>query len=419
MTVEVAFESERGARPTLNAHLPAKIDGASFTDILQYGWVVDAEGTLLSGVKRKIRYGRAPGKHASLAEALSSTVGSSAESGQVIGCMISGGLDSSVVLAALAGATDKTIHTFTIAFGESDDEIANAKLVADAFGTTHHIVRFKIPEVLDKARSWARLSPSGRFVYLPVLEEAARLGIDTLFSGEGGDEAFAGYAQRYLRMLKYKGYRPARRLARLASFLPGKYGRLMGILGHTGSFEEFYAAWQARVPGMRGGHGIPSSGSEADWMVKVLRLERDLKLVDYLAHVQCCSAAYGVKVEYPLLDASVESFSSPGEWSRMWDGSTLHGKYPLVEALKTLASPEVVNNATRPKHGFSPPSMDKWWQMGLCELHKETLKGPLKGLLPRSLVELEDQPSPGKRSLYAAALDAWCVDRFIQGSPGA
>ena len=153
-------------------------------------------------------------------------------------------------------------------------------------------------------------------------------------------------------------------------------------------------------------------------MVKVLRVERDLKLVDYLAHVQCCSAAYGLKVEYPLLDASVESFSSPAQWSRMWDGSTLHGKYPLVEALKTMASTEVVKNATRPKHGFSPPSMEKWWQMGLCEMHKQTLDGPLRALLPRSLVELEDRPSRGKRSLYAAALDAWCVHKFLEGRPG-
>jgi len=418
MTVEVLFESERGARPTLSAHLPSRIDDASFVDILRYGWVVDGEGTLLSGVRKKIRYDRAPGKHASLAEALSSAARRSAESSRVVGCMISGGLDSSVVLAALAGATDKTIHTFTIAFGESDDEIANAKLVADAFGTTQHIISFNISGVLEKAESWAKLSPSGRFVYLPVLEEAARSGVDTLFSGEGGDEVFAGYAQRYLRMLKYKRYRSARGLARLASFLPGRYGRLTGILGHTGSFEEFYAAWQSRVPGMQGGHGIPTSGSEADWMVKVLRLERDLKLVDYLAHVQCCSIAYGVKVEYPLLDGSVESFSSAAEWSRMWDGCTLHGKYPLVEALKTMASPEVVRNATRPKHGFSPPSMEKWWQMGLCEMHKQTLDGPLRALLPRSLVELEDRPSRGKRSLYAAALDAWCVHKFLEGRPG-
>jgi len=418
MTIQISFESQRGAWPTLNAHLPARIDEASFVDVIRYGWVVDAEGTLLSGVKKKIRYDGTRGPRTNLAEALSSAIGRSVEKSHGVGCMISGGVDSTIVLAALAGVTDKTIHAFTVAFGESDDETARAKLAADAFGATHHIVWFKIPEVLEKARTWARLSPSGRLVYLPVLEEAARLGIDTLFSGEGGDEAFAGYAQRYLRMLKYYRYRPTRRLAGLASFLPGRWGRVAGILRHTASFEDFYAAWQTRVPDMRGGHGIPADDGAEDWIARILRLERQLKLVDYLAHIHCCSVAYGVNVEYPLLEPSVESFSSPREWTRMWDGHTLHGKYPLVEALKTMAPPEIVRNATMPKHGFSPPSMDKWWSMGLCELHKETLKGPLRDMLPRSMVELGDKPSAGKRSLYAAALDAWCVDRFIQGSPG-
>ncbi len=418
MSVQISFEGQRGAWPTLNAHFPSRIDEASFIDIIRYGWVVDAQCTLLSGVKKKIRYERTPGPQTSLAEALSSAVARSVEKSHAVGCMISGGLDSTIVLAALAGVTDKTIHAFTIAFGESDDETARAKLVADAFGVTHHTLWFKIPEALEKARTWAKLSPSGRFVYLPVLEEAARLGIDTLFSGEGGDEAFAGYAQRYLRMLKYHKYRPARRLAGPASLLPGRWGRMAGILGHTAFFEEFYAAWQTRVPDIRGGHEIPAGEGGEDWMARILRLERNLKLVDYLAHIQCCSVAYGVKVGYPLLDASVESFSSTREWSRMWDGHTLHGKYPLVEALKTMASPEIVRNATMPKHGFSPPSMDKWWSMGLCELHKETVRGPLRDLLPRSLLELGDKPSAGKRSLYAAALDAWCVDKFIQASPG-
>lgn len=401
----------------LRDHLPCEMDKGSFHDVLRYGGVMSTEGTLLSGVTRAISYDDSGVKASSLADALCGAVLGAIRGRSRVGCMVSGGIDSSLVLAALRKVTDGPIDAFTVAFPGGDGELQKASTVARSLGANHHVVPFDIPDILRRAEGWARVSPYGRFPYMAVLEEASKKGIEVLFSGEGGDEAFAGYAQRYSRMLKYKRFRSGRWLASPLAFLPGRYGRYMAILAHTGTFADFYAWWQSRI-------WIPARNEAlekwngSDWMKAMMGFERTVRLVDYLSHLQCYSVASRIPLEFPLLDRAVESFSTPDNWRLMWDGSTMYGKYPLVEALKSMAPSEVVEIATRPKHGFSPPPMDLWWKEGLSKLHQETLASPLVELLPKELKDLEAGASRSKAMLYATALDAWCVGKFLEGSQG-
>ncbi|MBM3523021.1 MAG: asparagine synthase (glutamine-hydrolyzing), partial [Alphaproteobacteria bacterium] len=116
-----------------------------------------------------------------------------------VGAFLSGGLDSSAIVAAAAEIGLREIHTFSIA-GEdagADDELPDARLVAERFGTLHHEI------VLTKARFDAIMDDCLRQMDEPyadatcipmfVLAEAARQHVKVAMSGEGADETLCGY----------------------------------------------------------------------------------------------------------------------------------------------------------------------------------------------------------------------------------
>jgi len=123
-----------------------------------------------------------------------------------VGVLLSGGIDSTVVLSCAAQETSKRISTFTIGFGgeEFDDERPFAREVAERFGTEHH-------EITISAQDFSSFLPAYvRHMEEPVCEapaialhyvsKLARQFVKVVLSGEGGDEAFAGY-QTYRNLL--------------------------------------------------------------------------------------------------------------------------------------------------------------------------------------------------------------------------
>ena len=117
-----------------------------------------------------------------------------------VGVLLSGGVDSTAVLSYAAERTQKEINTFTVGFADPGvvDERPYAKLAAEAFGSRHH-------EMTISAADFAAFMP--QYVWHmeePVCEppaiamyyvsKLARNYVKVLLSGEGGDEAFAGYS---------------------------------------------------------------------------------------------------------------------------------------------------------------------------------------------------------------------------------
>ncbi len=117
-----------------------------------------------------------------------------------VGVLLSGGVDSTAVLSLAVNGTDKNISSFTVGFsgGEVADERPYARLAAETYGTQHH-------DMTITARDFAAFMP--QFVWHmeePVCEppaiamyyvsKLARNYVKVLLSGEGGDEAFAGYS---------------------------------------------------------------------------------------------------------------------------------------------------------------------------------------------------------------------------------
>src|SRR5581483_4638208 len=116
-----------------------------------------------------------------------------------LGALLSGGIDSSIVVAEMAKAPGR-VRTFTVGFGDDRyDERLYARAVAARYGTEHEeiVVEPDVAELLPRlARSFDE--PLGDEAALPqlVVSELARRHVTVALTGDGGDEAFAGY-ERY------------------------------------------------------------------------------------------------------------------------------------------------------------------------------------------------------------------------------
>ncbi len=117
-----------------------------------------------------------------------------------LGAMLSGGTDSSTVVGLMARSSSRPIKTFSIGFPQADfDESHYARLVAQKFGTDHHELILD-PNIFDTVEKLTRTleEPFGDSSMLPTyyISCLARQHVTVALSGDGGDEAFAGY-ERY------------------------------------------------------------------------------------------------------------------------------------------------------------------------------------------------------------------------------
>jgi asparagine synthase (glutamine-hydrolysing) len=144
---------------------------------------------------------------AELRDLLASTVRDHMIADVPVGVLASGGVDSSAVLAAAVNCTSKRVKTFTVGFdgGGVVDERPYAQLAAQRFGTDHHEVSITAAQFGDFLPSyvWHMEDPvcEPPAVALYYVTQLARRHVKVLLSGEGGDEAFAGYSN-YAHLLR-------------------------------------------------------------------------------------------------------------------------------------------------------------------------------------------------------------------------
>lgn len=147
-----------------------------------------------------------------------------------LGAFLSGGVDSSAVVAIAAGLRARALDTFTIGFEGAEDETPFAAMVAARYATTQHNERAAAPDMIEGARIQARIfgEPFGDPSSVPTLAvcRLARRHATVAISGDGGDEVFAGYRRTRWHMLvsAARRYLPAgtRRavIGRLAAIYP-------------------------------------------------------------------------------------------------------------------------------------------------------------------------------------------------------
>lgn len=161
-----------------------------------------------------------------------------------VGFLLSGGVDSTIVLSCAATETDKKISTFTVGFDNAqfEDERVYARLAAKRFGSDHHEITIEPQEFWDFLPTlvWHMEEPvcDPPAVSLHYVTKLARKHVKVLLSGEGGDEAFGGYPDYrnflYLERLK-AAIHPGERLLAGALGMANHFGPLR----KAGKFAPF------------------------------------------------------------------------------------------------------------------------------------------------------------------------------------
>ena len=130
-----------------------------------------------------------------------------------LGALLSGGVDSSIIVALMARTSAKPVKTFSIGFrAEQFNEAEYARMVAERFGTEHHelILEPDLEETLSYLSGMME-EPFGDSSMLPTYYvcRMARRQVTVALSGDGGDELFAGY-DRYLVAMERPKFDPCR-----------------------------------------------------------------------------------------------------------------------------------------------------------------------------------------------------------------
>lgn len=218
------FASEIGALAQV-AGLQRRIDPAAVDDFFALGYIPDPrsiyrdiaklpaahwiEVTAERGASAPRRYWALGGDEHPIDEAaaaaeltarLRASVAARLIADVPLGAFLSGGIDSSAVVALAAGLRDRPLDTFTIGFPGAADERGAAALVAGRYGTLQHSEAVSAPGILEAARAQVAIygEPFGDNSSVPTLAvcRLARRFATVALSGDGGDEVFGGY-RRY------------------------------------------------------------------------------------------------------------------------------------------------------------------------------------------------------------------------------
>ena len=312
-----------------------------------------------------------------------------------LGAFLSGGVDSSCVVASMALQSSRPVKTFSIGFEESRfNELPYAALLAKKYGTEHHeiLVRPDSVELIPRlvGHFGEPFADSSAIPTFLVSEFAARH-VKVALSGDGGDELFAGYKRfaTVLQLQRMDGL-PAsvrRGLSWISERLPysayGKsYLRMLGLQpGLMRYFEDNYAPYFLRQRLLQPEWMLPADAGfpqrafagyllpeDTDMLSQAMYFETAVNLPgDMLVKVDRMSMANSLEVRCPLLDQEVAEFAAaiPHAW-RIRHGK---GKQFLLRALGDRLLPELLN---RPKMGFGVPLAD-WFRGPLRELLRDHL----------------------------------------------
>ena len=346
-----------------------------------------------------------------------------------LGALLSGGTDSSTIVALMARASSRPVKTFAIGFRQADfDESQYARLVAQKFATEHHelILEPDVVASLEKLTS-SMEEPFSDPSILPTyfVSCLARQHVTVALSGDGGDELFAGYTRygiqqrRQAAALIPKGawrfYRE-----RLFPLLPkGMRGRQLSY-NLSLPWQERYADEVCLIPAFERDMPLLSPEFRAtiaesgdpqeillqlfarapasDPISKMLYVDTKTYLVeDILTKVDRMSMLTSVEVRVPILDHMfVEWVTSLGPEWKMRDGKQ---KYIFRKLAERVGVPREV--LYRPKRGFALPLVH-WTRNEMKDLILGVLLDPCtlqRGYLdPKGVRHLLDEHMSGKRN---------------------
>ncbi|MBI5164563.1 MAG: amidotransferase 1, exosortase A system-associated [Magnetospirillum sp.] len=361
-----------------------------------------------------------------------------------LGAFLSGGVDSSAVVATMAALAAEPVKTFSIGFAEaSHDESDYARRVAARWGTDHHC-RGVSPDdfaLLDRLATIYD-EPFGDSSAMPTFRVCAlaRERVTVALSGDGGDELFAGYrryafhaaVERGRRLLPDSWRRPLfgtlgrvypkldwaprwlrakTSFAELAADTAAGYFAVVAVTGETMRQRLFAPALHRALAGYDPCQAVRTAMAQCDSDDPLLQVQAaDLATWlpgGILVKVDRASMANSLEVRAPLLDHTLLEWSTRLAPRLKLDG--LAGKRVLKRAMERHVDADILY---RPKRGFSMP-LARWFRGPLAGRLAAMAEGPVlagSGLFePAAIRELVDRHRSG-RSDHSAVL--WLLLMF-------
>ena len=313
-----------------------------------------------------------------------------------LGAFLSGGIDSSVVVALMAKLASGPVKTFTIGFREPHyDESRHAEAVARALGTEHHQETLSVDDLLGFVPSFHEhfdepFFDSSAFPALAV-SRLARRQVKVALGGDGGDELFGGYHYYSLLQRMAPAFRLPQALragaAEAISLAPSHKARLLGATLREAQPMQAFRFMRSIAkdygsilrPQAACGAGLDRVFAETlrhmpdnlDPVERAMRLDlAHILPEEYLQKTDLSSMAYSLEAREPLLDHELVEWSMrlPLSWKLRGGG----GKYLLRQLAYRLVPRAIVE---RPKQGFTVP-IDRWLRGPLREWARERLAAP-------------------------------------------
>jgi len=307
---------------------------------------------------------------AHLREVLEDSVKQHLVSDVPLGVFLSGGMDSSAVVALISRVTAERPRTFSVVFDEQQfTESEHSQAIAGKFDTQHSEIRLSeeslISELPDALAAIDQPTMDGINTYI-VSKAVKASGVTVALSGLGGDELFAGYPsfRRALRMEATSGLtrgilRSAARVGSLAN--ASKAIQLASSSGDAAAvyrisrqlFSPQSVRELATKPIVKSEPDYHSNG-EMDTVNLISRFEMSGYMANTLLRdTDSVSMAHALEVRVPFVDKEVAEFvlSMPGNW-KLSNGNGHLSKPLLAETLADLLPPEILH---RRKMGFTLP----------------------------------------------------------------
>ncbi len=334
-----------------------------------------------------------------------------------VGAFLSGGLDSSTIVALMATQSTRPVQTFSIGFpNASDSELRWARLVAERYGTVHHetVVTPAMTDVIvESVRHHGEPFADSSAIATYYLTKETKRHVTVALSGDGSDETLAGYTRYVTAQLAHVHDAlpaPLRTVYRagMRAVVRAAAPHVQGFADHLGDGEavrypyimcQFTPEEKASLhgPAMR----AASNGAIARRFERVLaesgRASRLGRLIDldwhtYLADdinakVDIAAMAHALEVRCPFLDTDVVEFASrlPRHMLMRW-----RGKHILRRAVRDLVPASIID---RHKQGFGLP-LRRWMNEDLGGMVRDVLldrRARDRGLFePREVQRLVD-----------------------------
>ncbi len=354
-----------------------------------------------------------------------------------LGAFLSGGLDSSCVVALMAKLGVADIKTFSIGYDSAESELPYARMVADHFHTDHHELRLTpvaFREILPKI-VWFMDEPVGDTASVPLyyLAQFARRHVTVALSGEGSDELFGGYPI-YRRMLAYERVNQlplAQPVGRMLAAVAGdtklsKYAEMLGHplewryggVGGLFSARQVHRLYLAADPSL---NSVAAAYGNCGHLPALQRMSYvDLKTWlpdDLLVKADRMSMAHSLELRVPFLDHHLVEFAARLPRKLKIRGGVT--KYLLKKWAEPLLPRDIIY---RPKKGFPVPTKT-WFRNDLSGFARETLldsAGVSRQFLSTAelehLLDMHEREDRSEQIYSLLVLDHWCRE-FLKPAP--